>query len=307
MSVHPALQKSIMGVLMIALESYCTSLYNLPLIWLNYATPPPTSLPNSAWAGMKHFVSGENKLTMSDGEINRNTAALLHDSFVFNYHLENMPTSNSSFNSGLSFPLVLMMHIFTKKKNEKNQLTWNNPCKWFYSFFFFKASHLLKTVLLKYLCGHFYLEVHFQIQSLLCVGSLLLLLPDAAPPAVSCVPDSPRNMMRDKNLSRERVREKCRKELCINPTVWGGLVLFWNHTISLLQIPFFFVIAQTHFQEVMLHCNILRSQFIVLHLFNLHTGHWTKKRSLQCSSFFCLSYFFFFSVSLWFVSSSGWL
>lgn len=107
-------------------------------------------------------------------------------------------------------------------------------------FFFFKASHLLKTVLLKYLCGHFYLEVHFQIQSLLCVGSLLLLSPDAAPPAVSCVPDSPRNTMRDKNLSHDWVREKCRKELCINPTVWGGLVLFWNHTISLLQIPFFF-------------------------------------------------------------------
>lgn len=145
-----------------------------------------------------------------------------------------MPTSNSSFNSGPSFPLVLMMHIFTKKKNEKiQQLIWHNPL----FFFFFKASHRLKTVLLKHLCGRFYLEVHFQIQSLLCVGSLLLLLPLHLLWVVCLIHHA--NTMRDKNLSHDWVREKCRKELCINPTVWGGLVLFWNHTISLLQIPLF--------------------------------------------------------------------
>lgn len=179
--------------------------------------------------------------------------------------------------------------------------------EFFFIFFniFSKASHLLKTVLLKYLCCHFYSEVHFQIQSLLCVGSLLL--PDAAPPAVSCVPDSPRNAMRDKNLSHDRVREKCRKELCINPTVWGGLVLFWNHTISLLQIPFFLSLHRHTFRRwcfTATSCDP-SSLCYIFSICTLATGQKEEACSGLLSFAFVIS--FFLSVSLWFVSSSGWL
>lgn len=134
-----------------------------------------------------------------------------------------------------------------------------------------------------------------------CVLAVCFYLPDAAPPDVSWVPDSLRNTMRDKNLSHDCVRVKPRKELCINPTVWGGLVLFWK--TSFLSYRFlFFVIAQTDFQEAMRHCNLPIQVHCVTFF---QSGTWPLKKPAVV--LFLLSCFFsLFSFGLCMQMSCNW-
>lgn len=153
-----------------------------------------------------------------------------------------MPTSNSSFNSGPRFPLVLRMHIFMKKRNQ--QLIWNNHSKWYNNpitkfFFSFKGMSFLKQYCLSLFfgSGSSDLEFHSPVQSLLLFTSSACCELGAWFTSHTYTPSPTQWGTRTCHTTVWEV--KCREELCINPTVWGGLVLFW--IASFLPYRFLFL------------------------------------------------------------------